>query len=732
VLKLKTVDAESLRGGERVLWSAGARILALPVSAILGLLAARITISHIGADLFGYVTVIATLMAMLPFADLGVGAALINATAAAKADAAARSRLDRVVLTSVRTLTVSSLVVVMAAVVVALTIGWPAILGVPQEGLRSANFAAVAVIVLFALSLPMGLGQRLLIGSQHGHVAVLASTVAAPVTFTLTWLVAVSGARPAWYATPPMAGALTAGVVSALVARRIAGVNLFAQFGRVFATRRWPGETIRHAAVPMFVIMVGLPIALQTDRVILSHRSSAGQLAMYALAAQLFVVLSGVLSTAGASLWPIFAGDRVKSAEHRRNEGLWLGMVAAFGITAIAASAVLVAVGPWVAHLVSGGKIVLSEQLLLAMSLLLVIQAIHLPSGMFLTDEAGLRFQAFCIVIMVSVNIAVSWWAAGRYGAIGPVIGSIVAVGGVQLVPSVLKVARRYREAEVMGSLRRVGRPPVGAGLPAELSPAGPPALVVVPTLGERPDWLIDTVRSVREQGSDVCDLVLVTPTSVSLNFLCLRPGERVLRCDIPGVAPALNRVWRQLAGDYEFLTWLGDDDLLAPGAVRAAVHALRASPDAVAVYGHVTYIRETGLPWYTVHPTRFAARYLRWGKNFLPQPGSLVRERAARDGGWLDESLKNSFDQQLFTRLSGVGPLVYLPRILASYRVHSASITARKGLGDESERVRLSVHGRTGRVVYRALRPFTRLLDQLIYSTQSRLYGAKRTGTSP
>jgi glycosyltransferase involved in cell wall biosynthesis len=257
------------------------------------------------------------------------------------------------------------------------------------------------------------------------------------------------------------------------------------------------------------------------------------------------------------------------------------------------------------------------------------------------------------------------------------------------------------------------------------------PVLFVVPTLGKRPEWLIETVASIRAQGDAACDLVIVAPSTVDSLFLSLRPGERVVRCDAPGVAKALNVVWMHCAEDYEFLAWLGDDDLLAPGSLAATTEALRGRTDAVAAYGQIDYIHDNGALWYTAHPTRLAPRYLKWGKNFLPQPGSLLRREAVRSAGWLDESLMNSFDQSLFTRLANFGPVIYLPKVVASYRVHTASITATKGLHDESDMVRRSVHRPIGRVVYSTLRPLTRLIDQLVYSTQSRLYGARRRGVA-
>ena len=66
-----------------LLASGGARLVVLPVSAVCGLIGARLTTLAVGIDQFGAVMLVATLSQLLMFADLGAGAAV--ATGRAKA-----------------------------------------------------------------------------------------------------------------------------------------------------------------------------------------------------------------------------------------------------------------------------------------------------------------------------------------------------------------------------------------------------------------------------------------------------------------------------------------------------------------------------------------------------------------------------------------------------------------------------------------------------------------------
>ena len=64
----------------------------------------------------------------------------------------------------------------------------------------------------------------------------------------------------------------------------------------------------------MFVIAMALPLALQTDRIVLSHRSTLDQVAVYSLVALLYAPFWAVISSMGMSLWPWFAGMRARGA----------------------------------------------------------------------------------------------------------------------------------------------------------------------------------------------------------------------------------------------------------------------------------------------------------------------------------------------------------------------------------------------------------------------------------
>jgi hypothetical protein len=66
---------------------------------------------------------------------------------------------------------------------------------------------------------------------------------------------------------------------------------------------------------------------------------------------------------------------------------------------------------------------------------------------MFLTDKAGLRFQARLFGTMVCANLALSVLFARWMGAPGPVVASVLTYGLIVLVPSVVRTTARLKPA---------------------------------------------------------------------------------------------------------------------------------------------------------------------------------------------------------------------------------------------------------------------------------------------
>jgi O-antigen/teichoic acid export membrane protein len=192
-------------------------------------------------------------------------------------------------------------------------------------------------------------------------------------------------------------------------------------------------------ALPMFMLSVGLPIGLQCDKFVISHRLPARALSEYALCSQLYAPSWLVMSAAAFSLLPVFTRRRAKGLPHRQ---LWSRLIIAFGLTSMVLGAAFTLAAPFLARLITSGRVHIGLDLRLAFAALLVVQTTGLVSAMVLNRPAEMRIQAYCVVAMMVSNVALSWVFAGHVGVAGPVIASALTVGLLMTLPSGIRAAR--------------------------------------------------------------------------------------------------------------------------------------------------------------------------------------------------------------------------------------------------------------------------------------------------
>lgn len=427
--------------------NAVSKILVMGVSGALAVVTTRLIIEHFGVAAYAQYGLLTSMASLVPFADLGMGAVIINAVAASR-HPERDPTVRRTLVSAFRVLCVSAAVLIAVGGTLTLLGWWPAVLG---EGLLpGGGGAALLCVVVFAATLPLGVGQRILTGLGRNHVQIGTQALAAPFVLGTVLVLVLTGARAGGYAAVLAYLANTVVAASALyLASRAVRPQIGVVLRAVPRPGAVPGVPVLDVAWPMLVQMLALPVAMQTDRLLLSHLSGSGELARYNLGSQLFGLITQTVSAAGLALWPVFARARSRS-EIRSPHALAVG----FCLGGLALAGVLAALMPWVAPIVSGGRIALDGWLVAGFVAFVGAQAAKYPLGMYMTDLRGLRFQVLPILVMVPINLGLSWILVDPLGAAGPVIGSAVAVTLCQVLPNVWYVRRDLarRRSEALGA----------------------------------------------------------------------------------------------------------------------------------------------------------------------------------------------------------------------------------------------------------------------------------------
>lgn len=425
---------------QRAVWlnaarSAGSRIVVLGISAVLGIVITRLVIQNFGEAAYAQYGLLIGLGALIPFADLGISGAVMNAIGESE-DPRNDDRVRLILVSSIRIAVGSTVVVGLISLLLYLLGWWEAILG---EGLNAATgpLAATLCLVLIGVAIPFGIGQRILSALSLNHLTIGLNGLQSPLVLSMLGLTVWLGWSGNLIAVFPYLASLTIAVIAAMIALRLVGPVARAAIRDAPRIRSVKGGRVVDMAWPLMIQMIALPLAMQTDRIVLSHVSDISDLAQYNMAAQIFTPVWALVTAAGFTLWPVFAKARAKSHDVSP-----VPMALVFGGIAGLLCAVLALFTPFLASIASDGEVTVSLLMIVSYSILMIFQGLKYPLGMYLTDPRGMRFQAFMVVAMVPVNLGLSIVLAERLGAAGPIIGSAVGVFLFQVVANYIYVQR--------------------------------------------------------------------------------------------------------------------------------------------------------------------------------------------------------------------------------------------------------------------------------------------------
>lgn len=437
-----TQDGASLRAAAQSVAASGlTRAAILPVSAAINLLVAHLVLISVGESRYGAVLLIASMPNLLPFADLGLGAPIINEVARARVDSCSReNRLPHVISSSFRTLTFSGMGIGIVAVVLDVVGLWPAILGhTTAVHLGHVNLIATLVLICVAVNVPLGLGARVLIGLGRNHVAIMLNLLLPVSALIVTATFLGLSAPPFLYAIVAPVSSVIGLSASMAVAGRAINLPLCKMLCHCWVRRGRLTVKLAREALPMLVLSLASPLALETDRIVLSHRTGPAALTEYVLAYQMYAPLLGLSYAAATALWPVAAGRRRSGVTNRP---LWRLSTALACVSGVGMAILLRLLGPVGLHLLGAHPNSVSSDQLVTFGALLVVQVTLLPSSMMLTSDFGLRLQAGLAAVSSLGNVFVSWLLTPQLGAEGPVLASVIFVGTFQLLPLLAYIAR--------------------------------------------------------------------------------------------------------------------------------------------------------------------------------------------------------------------------------------------------------------------------------------------------
>jgi O-antigen/teichoic acid export membrane protein len=428
----------------RVLLSALAAAGAKLISLLAVLLIVPLTLGHLGVERYGLWMAMTGLLAVVGFADLGLGYGLVNSLA--RAEGLGDPLHARRAVSSAFFM----LVVVAAALALTLLLLWNAIPWGAFFNARSPATAAEAgsamavLLTCFLVGLPLSVVTHGFAGLQEGFrfslyqgigtlLSLAAILAAVKLQAGLPWLVLASSGAP-------------------LLSGALGGWDLF------YRRRGDLRPRLEHASFQgtleiarlgglFFVVQVAAAIGFQSDGLVLARMLGPESVSTYTITQKLFLQVPFVLGFFLTPLWPAYAEAVARRDLPWVRRTLRRSIALGFAVN-LPAAVILFFSGRWILDRWVGGAIDAPVSLLAALAVWVGLNSLNGPLAMFFNGAGALRYQALTCVPMTVANLALSIFLTRRIGIAGVVLGSIIAQTVFCYLPALVYVPRLLRRLE--------------------------------------------------------------------------------------------------------------------------------------------------------------------------------------------------------------------------------------------------------------------------------------------
>lgn len=433
----RRIAAATVAGLVSRVLSAAVLLVSLPAAA-----------THLNRAELGVWALLVTALALVGFADFGLGNGMLNVLTDALGTDDARTA-GQAVTAAMAGLGVVALAGMIVIPVVLAIVPWYDLFGVtsaevPQLQTTIAVFAAIAMIAILG-----GVGQRIHMAYQQGWAASLTSSLGSLFALAAVVVAAVTDASLPWWVAAVLGGPALAYVGESVWVLGWTHRDLRPRRDRFDPTvlRR-----VARSGLLFFVLTGAAAVAFQSDTLVVAQALGAAEVTRYAVSLRLFTLVPTALAALLLPLWPAY-GEAIARHDNGWVRATFHRSVVLTGAVTLASSGFLLLAGRAILRVWVPTTQAPSSNLLISMAIWAVLVAVSMAVAMYLNGANIIGFQVITAISMATINLGLSIAFVRWFGISGPVWASIGAQACVVLVPSLLLIRHRLARADLESRL---------------------------------------------------------------------------------------------------------------------------------------------------------------------------------------------------------------------------------------------------------------------------------------
>jgi O-antigen/teichoic acid export membrane protein len=403
------------------------------------LLLVPLTLPYLGTKQYGIWMTLLSFIALLGITNLGMGNALI--TLIARTDAKAdEEEAGHYVSTAVLLFGTIALTLGLLGAAVLPFAPWNSLFNVPAGVLADeGGHAAVALLIVFLLTMPVGVVAQIRLGYQEGYVTAWLDAAGSVLGVGGVATCIALGAGLPWLVAAAAAAPLATGLVNwVLLVRARPALRPLAR-----RADRYHAAVLFRSGGLYFALQLAIVVGFSADNFVALQVLGPAAATQYAIPSRLALAGVALISVFALPLWPAYAEALA------RGDGAWVvrifrrSLIAA-AAAALAGTAVLVSFGKVIVDTWSRGKVDPGWSLLIGLGLWLILGSIGNALAMFLNAAHIVRTQVICASSMAAANIVLSIFLARRIGVAGLIWGTVISYTIFVVVPYAVLVPRMF------------------------------------------------------------------------------------------------------------------------------------------------------------------------------------------------------------------------------------------------------------------------------------------------
>ena len=429
----------------RIYLSALTALCAKVVSFLALIVTVPITLHYLGVERYGVWMTITSFLALLSFADLGLGLGLLNATAHASGRDNPGEMQSSISNAFFMLCGMAVILLASAATLIPL-VNWGTVFNVHSpRAVQEIAPTLLTMVGTIAFAMPIGIVQRVQLGLQEGYLSNLWQ-IGASLASLGSVLVAVNlGAS-----LPVLVVAFSG--VPLLVTLLNWGHFFYVTHPQLrprlsYLSRVWILRLAR-VGIGFAILQTGYQLAYSLDNLVIARELGSKEVSEYAVSVRLFSIIPMIASLIAVPLWPAF-GEAFTRGDFR-----WMKrtLMTATGVTfffSLVASLLIAAFSRFLVAKWAGTSVVPSMPLAFGIAVWVAIDSVRVTTSTFFNSLGVIRFQIGVFFVYGVVSLALKVLFANKYGLAGVVWAANFCFPVLFIGPTIISLNRFFKSGKM-------------------------------------------------------------------------------------------------------------------------------------------------------------------------------------------------------------------------------------------------------------------------------------------